>query len=409
VRNEAGLVLDTEGQPILPGAARPRCTSTQHDAVLSSLRGWQQTMQAVRDANEGRPPGLRDLGMLMVDTPELVLAADANGQVIARLGADWGDWYGSRARISMSHFAPVQQAELLASTGSPRLQAGAILWRDREADDPRLAFVGVAPVMIPGPTGAPTYAGTILVGTFARNDLASEMARPLSESYLVFFSSDRGTTRLAAENTLIPPGIAEQLRQATLRGRSAAGATEETASVTEALARQSPDPFHWEATLAGDPWLVSTVRVAGGEDHAIGFAVLHSVAHIQAPLLAFSRTLPAVALVLFLLGTILIVVITRSFLAPLEEISRGVQEVIAGNREYMWPVDDRSSFSDLSHSLNIMSARLQGKRDPDAEDGEGGEGWGAGTAPRPGGIAGLRRNRITDVGDNNGSTPPADP
>jgi hypothetical protein len=79
----------------------------------------------------------------------------------------------------------------------------------------------------------------------------------------------------------------------------------------------------------------------------------------------------------------------------------------------MWPVDEDSEFSDLSHSLNIMSARLQGKRDPDAEEGDGSEAWASPSAGGDGakkGLGGLGlRKRTTDVGDdntnNNGGSP----
>jgi hypothetical protein len=66
----------------------------------------------------------------------------------------------------------------------------------------------------------------------------------------------------------------------------------------------------------------------------------------------------------------------------------------------MWEVDEKSHLSDMAHSLNVMSARLQGKRDPDAEEVEGADEWAAMTggggaaqaaaAPaKPAGIGGL--------------------
>ena len=96
--------------------------------------------------------------------------------------------------------------------------------------------------------------------------------------------------------------------------------------------------------------------------------------------------------------------------APLQEISRGVQEVIAGNRDFMWEVNEKSHMSDLAHSLNIMSARLQGKRDPDSDDVEGADEWaamaggggGAAQAQRPAGIGGLGGLRGRAASDDDG-------
>ncbi len=62
---------------------------------------------------------------------------------------------------------------------------------------------------------------------------------------------------------------------------------------------------------------------------------------------------------------------------PIEEITAGVQAVIAGDSDFMWPVDDSSPFVALSHQLNVMSARLQGKIDPDADPPEATGSWAA--------------------------------
>jgi hypothetical protein len=67
--------------------------------------------------------------------------------------------------------------------------------------------------------------------------------------------------------------------------------------------------------------------------------------------------------------------IVRLFIKPLEEIDQGIQEVIAGNKDYTFQVSGSSPFStEMAQSLNLMSAYLQGKRMPDEEE-EAGD-WG---------------------------------
>jgi uncharacterized membrane protein YgcG len=105
-----------------------------------------------------------------------------------------------------------------------------------------------------------------------------------------------------------------------------------------------------------------------------GFLVLSDIDRVILPVRQLTRYVPVAGIILAILTILLIFFIVKVFLQPIDEIGHGVQEVIAGNRDYMWNVDD-SYFSDLAHSLNIMSARLQGKPDPDSEDAEGAREW----------------------------------
>ncbi|MBU6161679.1 MAG: hypothetical protein KGO50_11195, partial [Myxococcales bacterium] len=62
MRNAAGLVLDTNGQPILPVAPGSRCTLTQHVAVMNALDVWtnahvQRLQQAAAVDLASRGPG----------------------------------------------------------------------------------------------------------------------------------------------------------------------------------------------------------------------------------------------------------------------------------------------------------------------------------------------------------------
>jgi hypothetical protein len=71
-----------------------------------------------------------------------------------------------------------------------------------------------------------------------------------------------------------------------------------------------------------------------------------------------------------------VVVILQRFLKPLEDIDQGIQEVIAGNKDYVFQTPSKQVFHiEFVQALNLMSAYLQGKQMPDEEAPS--ENWGA--------------------------------
>jgi hypothetical protein len=300
----------------------------------------------------------------------------------------------------MSAFGPVAAAELAAEAGSAAPQAGDIVWREYDTADPRLATVGVAPVFS-GTGGDRTFLGTIMIGSFMNDEAATDVAGLMSGVDLIYWFRVDNTTRRASSNGNMMPGLAEEIRGAELFVRNADGSLGDTASAFDAVTGTSSESSYQLSASTGT-YLVRPFGLTSGDDGSVisGAIVVTSLSQQIAPLRPFTGQLPLFAIVVFILGVVSILFVFKQFVAPIEEISRGVQEVIAGNKDYMWPVDDASHLADLSHSLNIMAARLQGKRDPDADEGEGSEAWAAsagaadGAAKPPagvGGIAGLRR------------------
>ena len=408
MRNAAGLVLDTNGQPILPVAPGSRCTLTQHVAVMNALDAWtnshvQRLQQAAAVDLASRGPGF-SLPM----APDLVIAANADGEVIARIGRDMRDWYGPE-KPNMSVFFPVQQAELLAQTGVPSMQTGTIVWREHDSAPPKLAVIGVAPVMRMI-DGTNTFLGTVIVGNFVTDDVATDTATTASRVDLFYWYMQGSNIALAAHNTTMPGGLDNELLSASLAPVNGAAV-----SLNEAIGSDPGTVF--TTTLSTGDFVVQPVVLTRAEGATgapvVGMVAISSLSRSTGPLAQLFSALPGVAMALFLVGVVVIIASLRQYLAPLGDIGKGVLEVIAGNKDYMWPVDDKSDFSDLSHSLNIMSARLQGKRDPDAEEGDGSEAWatpGAPGEPSKKGLGGLGlRKRNTEIGEDtpnaNGGTP----
>lgn len=406
MRDEAGRDLDTSGQPILPVLPGSRCASVQHLAVMNALDVWtnghvQRLQQAASVALASRGPGFT-----LAMAPDLVIAANADGEVIARIGRDMRDWYGPE-KPPMSLFLPVQQAELLAQTGVPSLQTGTIIWREHDSAPARVAIVGVAPVMRMI-DGTNTFLGTVIVGNFVTDDVATDTASTASRVDLFYWYMQGSNVVLAARDTTMPSGLDSQLLGASLSPVNGA-------AISLAVAVGADPGTVFTTTLANGDFVVSPVVLARAEDGVptVGMVAISSLSASTVPLSPLFKTLPSVAVLLFLVGAVIFIASLRQYLAPLGDIGKGVLEVIAGNKDYMWPVDDQSDFSDISHSLNIMSARLQGKRDPDAEEGDGSEAWAtpgaAGELPRKSlGALGLRK-RTADAGEDtpnaNGGSP----
>lgn len=408
MRNAAGLPLDTAGQPILPVAPGTRCSATQHLAVMNALDAWNNAhVQRLQQA-DAVELALRGPGFTLSMAPDLLIAANAEGEVIARIGRDMRDWYGPD-KPNMSTFHPVQQAELLAQTGVPSLQTGTIIWREHESAPPKLAIVGVAPVMRMI-DGTNTFLGTVIVGNFVTDDVATDTATATSRVDLFYWYSQGGSMALAGHNTNMPANLDNELLGAALTT-----ATGSATTFVDSLAADSGSVF--TASLSQGDFVVQPIVLsrADGATGAptVGMVAVSSLTRSTGPLSQLFSLIPGVAVLLFIIGVVVAVASIRQYLAPIGDIGKGVLEVIAGNKDYMWPVDEDSEFSDLSHSLNIMSARLQGKRDPDAEEGDGSEAWASPNAGGDGakkGLGGLGlRKRTTDVGDdnanNNGGSP----
>ena len=186
---------------------------------------------------------------------------------------------------------------------------------------------------------------------------------------VAYFTGDGGQISFAG-TSVEDPSLLTALTSSSYKERTDAAA----ADVTFAEITTKGLGAMFQTTVNGREYLVMPAGFSQGRaDSAsqVGFLVIGSVTDAQAPVSEVARVLPAVATTLFVLAIILVVVVSKKFMEPIEEISKGIQEVIAGRLDYMWPVDEKSYLSDLSHSLNIMSAKLQGKSDPDSEDAAG--------------------------------------
>ena len=373
--------------PMVPGT---RCTGTQHVEVLNALKAWNAMRDPIREANENSFLTERAPGTAVPRTPDLLLVADLDGVVVARVGFDKDDWFGD-SRPNMSTY-PV-----LGRTALGDAQADIIVWREDAAAQPQLAQVGTAPVL----DADGTVVGATMVGYFLTDEAALEAALPRVD--VAYFYRTAGTSVSFAGTTFSSrPQFLRAMQDTAFTRLQPDGRATQEQGVFADVALGTPGTL-WQFTNGDQDFAVMSTALSNddaGTSIQSGFIVVTSLSTAVAPVITRQAWLPGLGVLLALLGVLGILVALKQYERPIEEISRGLQEVIAGNRDYMWEVDEKSHLSDMAHSLNVMSARLQGKRDPDAEEVEGADEWAAMTggggaaqaaaAPaKPAGIGGL--------------------
>lgn len=132
-----------------------------------------------------------------------------------------------------------------------------------------------------------------------------------------------------------------------------------------------------QIVLDEDTYLVRSRVMPGqrGAEKPAEIVVLANLTHAKAPLDTPMSNIILVAIVLALLGSVLILVFVQLYLKPIADVESGIQEVIAGNKDYLFDYrGSNKTAASLAQQLNLMSAFLQGKPMPD-DDNPGG-GWG---------------------------------
>lgn len=398
----AGGLRAGEAVPMVPGTD---CTRTSHAAALDLLKAWNDSREALRSANQDQFLPDRAPGQALPRNPDILVVSDAEGTVIARVGFDLDDWFGpSRPNMAQS-YPVVARAEL----GIP--QADIVVWREDESANPSMAQVGVAPIL-KGSGDDIEIIGAVTLGYFLTNDAAAEASDTLVGVDVAYYFRGDGNNVSYAGTTVGDPQFLGSLQSAEFFRRTADGqATGDAVGFADVTLSGSGSFYEFEHR--GDRYLTTGTTLSrdqAGTQVQSGFLVVMSLSSAIAPATSRAMWLPGLGGALLLISIFGMLIGLKQHEAPLQEISRGVQEVIAGNRDFMWEVNEKSHMSDLAHSLNIMSARLQGKRDPDSDDVEGADEWaamaggggGAAKAQRPAGIGGLGGLRGRAASDDDG-------
>jgi hypothetical protein len=341
------------------------CAAWRHQNARGALEQWIRSQQSLVERNRSRSLGARDVDGLLGDSPTLVVVADPTGTVVARAVGDTADWWGESVQ-NLRAYAVVQGA---LERG---LSHDVMSWREGSGAEEAgtLMLTAAAPVVLPGQGGAARSLGVVLLGTPLNDQMARDRQSVMGDVDFAY------TVGNQVRGSSLRPEDARALRRATFR---AAGGGEELdfdGFLTSPSARSGVFRAHGEGrellaargTFAGD-------RV--GEEGA-GYVVVADLGAALAPVRRGSVVLPAVGIALLLLGGLGIMLLVRGFMAPVVTIDQGLQQVIAGNRDYVWDTNSPNSFTnEMARSLNVMSAFLQGKPLPDEEEPKNDSEWAA--------------------------------
>lgn len=390
VLDAQGRAVDTTGVPM--GTAGSDCSATSHVLALKLLKSWNEEAKKRRADNEGRFVSERDPGFAIARDPDVLMVTNAQGVVVARAGFDMDDYYGpSKPKFNA---LPV-----VADTKEKGTQHDVVAWRDHSDQAPKMAQVAAAPIRDAGGN----YIGSAIVGYFVTNDGGKEDAPDGLD--VAYFVGDKGQV-IFGGSSLDDSAFLSSLTTAnyTERNNTSAPAMSFAEITTKGIDGM------YATSIGGREFLVMPSSFAisrADRTSQVGFLVIGSVTAAVAPIGQFRNIFLGTLLLLFFVGAVVILLIVKSFMEPIEEISKGIQEVIAGKVDYMWPVEESSHLSDMSHSLNVMSFKLQGKGDPDSDDASGNAEWaglvGGPQAPagatKPGvvsGLGGIRGRRASD-------------
>jgi hypothetical protein len=263
--------------------------------------------------------------------PDFVAVVDARGAVV------WADSPLPDSEDLKSRFKAVAAA----------LERGQVS-KDVWSYGKNTVRVGVAPIlaMDASPRGAALVA-------YALNAKDAKERAELLGTEVIFFAGTRVVATSFARQLLDDLGKQPELaRLATeaLSGKRTAPVVVELGG-EQAVAAAVPLPLNFDDRTTGALLVAPTERALG------------DLAAVRAILWALGIGGAIVALLAML-------VTTRLFLHQADEIELGVNEVVAGDTEYMFkPVG--SDLDGLAHSLNVMLARLLGRPEPGEELEEG--------------------------------------
>ncbi|MFW5966921.1 MAG: hypothetical protein ACOCV2_05350 [Persicimonas sp.] len=325
-------------------------------------------LQDVEERTEDRRNLDLDLYQRRPALPDLFFVLDTNGKGVAALGKDKYRWFGDN--VAERH------PEVLEAMKEDETKTAIWRWQWNRSDDLRLYRVAIVPIR---PTPSEEPAGVVVTGNvigdgYAKQgqDLMSGVTTPDTDDETVRESDFESAPEIAFfHDSYIVGSTFSSGEQRVLK--------KELFEKLDVLAKDEPEKL-LELEIDGETY-VGLVRYFAGEfnedkdDRGTGFVVLTSLDEAKAPIDRALTNVWFLGGVIILIGVILLLLFIQRFIAPAERIEDGIGEILAGNKDYTFEVDeDHQIFSSMAQGLNLMSAYLQGKPMPD--DVEEIEGWG---------------------------------
>ncbi|MEL6181546.1 MAG: MXAN_5187 C-terminal domain-containing protein, partial [Myxococcota bacterium] len=267
--------------------------------------------------------------------PELVFVTDEKGVGVAALGKGKYSWYNENVASAFPSILSV-------ADGKPRTETW--LWRWDKGGKLAMYSVGIAPVL-----KDKTLIGVVVVGHLVNDGKAEQDSAALGGQDIAYMHGDQ-----IYASTLSP--ASEEALSAQLFGK-------------DSPLGSSSEPGIISINVAGDRMLALVRYDPMDEKSRSGAVVLTNLKHELASVEQIRAAIPIFTLVLLVAMLTVVLLAFSSFVKPFEEIDQGIHEVLAGNKDYVFKVSANYAFqTEMAHSLNLMSAYLQGKPMPDEED-----------------------------------------
>lgn len=325
--------------------------------VLNDLAKEQAQLRNVERSPLGRAP-LRY---------EVFMVLDADGVGVAALGKDLYSWFGDDVGKDFPIVNEVMQARGIDRIGDAA-RIDYWMWSFNPGEEKKLYRVAVVPVRR---TLDEEPAGVVVLGNSVNDGLATAkrdlFAGQTTGEKSAAFTADAAEVAFLRDSEVVGSSLnsegQDQLESAIANAPEQPEETEETDSEVLELALGERAYSAIRRNLGS---------AHGGEDFQI--LVLYQRATVLKPLENLQINLIFLGILVLVLGTGLLMLLLIRWLKPLEQVETGLQEILAGNKDYVWdPVPGHSIQESLAQGLNLVSAYLQGKPMPD-EDATGG-GW----------------------------------
>jgi len=330
--------------------------SAQRATLWKNLRDWRESKQsdnrdlASSKLDQFNAQNLQRAGAWFGQAPEFVVAFQpVVGTFTLVVFAE------NEQEAAAGRKYPFPQLERVAKTMKPVLS---VLKWDINSLEYVVAFV---PVINPD---SQKLIGVIGVGYLLNSELVDRVGAVLNNRHSLVLSRAGFHFQTSAPDDIRGNQLAsKEFNTINVEGDVATKA-QDTVSFDKLVADQ---PYFFQSQ--GGPYLVQKVNL--GEEEAGALQLLVAADHTQAmqPLDRIKMTLPLTGGLLLIVTLLVVLLLIHNFLKPLEELDVGIQEVLNGNKEYIFtPRSGHALHAELAASLNQMIAFLQGKAAPGEED-----------------------------------------
>jgi hypothetical protein len=290
---------------------------------------------------------------------DVFMVLDDSGTGVAALGKDLYSWFG--ADIS-KQFPVIRE---VADGGTARIDYW--MWSFKPADEKRLYRVAIAPLRR---SLAEKPSGVVVLGSMISDGLA------VREQRLVAGAPEKASEEGDQPYFDYAPEVAF-FRDEEIVGSTFDSSLQEAVATSlskEGMFASDKPQLLGKVTVEETPYIVLSRQLHSGEP-PVGVVVFANLEHARKPLGALRVNILLVGAIFLLVGAFALVFVVLRFVRPIENLETGLQEVIAGNKDYVWEQESGHELqTSLAQGLNLMSAFLQGKPMPDED--QAGKGWG---------------------------------